>query len=183
LTQLGPHGWKLVKICVPCGNLPVKRLAREATQTGEVAKHWVNAVPSRTSRSSWGVRIQLAPNAAIVSARCWSVIMRMMLGRLMNGRFQLTAMPALRHDVFPLLEFALLESQKAVGSLDMDLVALRTELLPERRIARGSCNGCGEAVNNLSRRSGGREQPKPCGGDDVVAGFLQPRNAGDHLRA
>ena len=58
----------------------MNRLAREATQTGEVTKQLEKDVPSRTSRSRCGVFIQGAPRALIVSVRCWSVMMKTMLG-------------------------------------------------------------------------------------------------------
>ena len=54
----------------------------EGAQLGAVMWQFVKVTPSRTRRSRFGVSTQGNPSAAIVSNRCWSVMMKMMLKNL-----------------------------------------------------------------------------------------------------
>src|SRR5262249_48826194 len=65
-------------------------------------------------------------------------------------------------NVLPLFKLALLKSQKLVGPLDVELVALRAQLVLEGGIVGGLRDCGGETVDDLARRSGRREQPEPC---------------------
>ena len=61
----------------PCvdGYCPVRIVARDGWQYGFCVRQRVKLVPSEASRSNTGVEMTGLPQAAIVSARCWSVVM------------------------------------------------------------------------------------------------------------
>ena len=167
-TQVGSQGWKLLKTWQPCGYLPVKRLAREATHTGDVTKHSVNAVPSRARRSRLGVCIHGAPSAPMVSARCWSVMMRMMFGRLIRAFISARSWRR-RMTGGPRLQLAELQLAKLVRTLGQGLVALGKQPLPQIRILQNLRNTLIDLIDDRSRRLCRSEQAEPCGSDNVVA--------------
>src|SRR5438309_7421748 len=70
-------GTSMPLLVTPCvdGYCPVRIVARDGWQYGFCVRHLVKLVPSRASRSSVGVEITGLPHAAMVSARCWSVVM------------------------------------------------------------------------------------------------------------
>jgi|GEM_PF-5769236 len=66
----------------------MNKLARDGTQLGAVRWQLLNVIPSPAKRSKFGVPMESAPSAAIVSNRYWSVIRKTMFGRS-SGAFNI----------------------------------------------------------------------------------------------
>jgi len=64
-------------------------VARDGAHTGQSAYARLNRVPEWQSQFKCGVKMDRFPAAAMVSKRCWSVVMRRRLGRVgMDSAFK-----------------------------------------------------------------------------------------------